>query len=102
MFLQQNGKDHSTFYYKSKYTHKFHAFTIKTDLKNMSEIRELGSKKCSEIGSIRPTLSFSFPRKITVFKEKSFSIFYYKNRNIHKFYALKITVKSDFRNMTEN
>ena len=38
--LQKNGKRHMIFCYKNKYANKFHALTIKIDIRNMSESKE--------------------------------------------------------------
>ena len=40
--LLKNGKRHLIFDYENKNTNKFHAFTIKTDIRIMSESRDFG------------------------------------------------------------
>ena len=63
-FYQKIESFISFFYYKSMYAYKFHASTMKTDFRNMSENRKFRWKKWSKIGSKQQNLhNFFFSKK---------------------------------------
>ena len=97
--LQKNGKLHLIFCCKNKYINKFHAFTIRTDNKNVSEIEELrwenGSKSAQ---NVRFFIDLSKNHYLQRKTRNVILFFIIKNRNVFQF-VFKII--NDFRNMSE-
>ena len=108
--LTKNSKRQLIFCYKNKYINRLHTFTIKIDIRNISESREFKWEKWFKIGSKRVLLLlllllllwFFFHGKTLSLKknEKRHSVFYNKNTNNLQFHVFAI--KNDFRNVSES
>ena len=92
--LTENGKRFSIFHYKNVY--KFYAFKIKTDFRNMPEIRKFRrNNKTNQIVWDVHTLTFFLKKPRHLLKNgKRLMIFCCKNKRTYKFYA--ITIKFAF------